>query len=140
MDTTLIIVLLGVALLAIIALPGLFRKKGDDNSAAPSLENPRANAPAPQPAKLTTLDEIQSQWFARWLCEQARAQTGIDMTRDPMALTRIGEAAKKAQAEIDTNGQAEISLPYIAADSSGPKHFNLKVTREQLASVRQRMT
>lgn len=139
MDATLIVLLLGIALLAIVVLPTLLRKKSDENSMAPPLTGIPVNTPAPRAVKMTTLDEIQSQWFARGLCEQAQTQLGLDLTHDPMALSRIGEAAKKAQAEIDADGHAEISLPYIAADASGPKHFQLKVTREQLASARNRM-
>lgn len=138
MDATLVMLLLGIALLAIVVLPTLLRKKTGDNNVAPLPDGMHANPPAPRDAKMTTLEEIQSQWFARWLCEQAHAQTGLDLTHDPMALARIGEAAKRAQTEIDAGGQAEISLPYIAADAAGPKHFSLKVTREQLASVRHR--
>ena len=136
MDTALIIVLLGIALLAIVAVPSLLRRKNEDSSGAPSADSAHVNTPAPRPASMVSLDETQSQWFARWLCEQASAQTGIDLARDPMALMRIGEAATKVQAEVDASGHAEISLPYIAANASGPKHFNLKVTREQLANAR----
>lgn len=140
MDTTLIVILLAVALVAIIAVPGLFRRKDKEAGTAQALDNTRANTLSAPSAKMATLEDNQSQWFARWLCEQASAQTGMDLTRDPMALPRISDAATKAQAEIDTNGRAEISLPYIAADSSGPKHFQLTVTRDQLASARNRMT
>jgi hypothetical protein len=138
MDATLVILLLGIALLAIVVLPTLLRKKTGDNNVAPLPDGMHAHTPAPRDAKMTTLEEIQSQWFARWLCEQAQAQTGLDLTNDPMALARIGEAAKKAQTEIDAGGEADISLPYIAADAAGPKHFSLKVTREQLAGMRHR--
>jgi hypothetical protein len=138
MDTSLLIVLLAVALIAIVALPNLFRRKTDDGT-APSPDSPRANTRASKPAKMATLEDSHSQSLTRWLCEQVSTQTGIDVTRDPMALSRIADAAKKAQDETDANGHAEILLPYIAAIASGPKHFQLKVTREQLASARNRM-
>jgi hypothetical protein len=136
MDATLTILLLGVALLAIVALPSLLRRKNDADSLAP---NALETAPAPRAAKMATPEDIQSQGFARWLCEQASAQTGVDLRHDPMALTRISEAAQKAQAEIDASGHADIYLPYITADSSGTKHFTLKVTRDQWASARHRI-
>ena len=139
MDTTLIIILLGVALLAIVAVPSLLRRKNDADSLAPPAHNALESNPAPRATKMATLEDMQSLEFARWLCKQASAQTGVDLTRDPMALTRIGESAQKAQADIDASGHAEISLPYITADSSGPKHFTLKVTRDQLASARHRI-
>ena len=139
MDTTLIILLLDVALLAIVALPSLLRRKNDTDSLVPPATHTHEIAPTPRSAKMATLEEMQSLEFARWLCEQASAQTGVDLTRDPMALTRIGESAQKAQADIDADGHAEISLPYITADSNGPKHFTLKVTRDQLASARHRI-
>jgi len=135
MDTTLLIVLLGVALLAIVVLPGLFRRKNDAGDAAGQMNG----APAPRPPLMTTLEQSHEQELVRWLCEQASAQTGINLARDPMALTRISEAAKKVQTDIDADGHAELSLPYIAADASGPKHFQLAITREQWASAGRRL-
>ena len=127
MSTTLIVILLALALLVIVALPSLRRKKTDD--AAPPALSVRSAKPA-------DLHDVKSTPLYRWLCEQACAQTGMDLRNDPMALTRIAEAAKKAQAEIDAAGSAEISLPYICADASGPKHLELRITREQASALK----
>ena len=61
------------------------------------------------------------------------------LRQDPLALTRIAEAVAKARKEIDSAGATEISLPYITANARGPKHFMLKVTREQVAALPQQM-
>ena len=140
MDNTLVILLLAIAILAIFALPRLGRARQD--SAEP--DSPRKkpvsdSARVDETPDLATAAQIDAQPLARWLCDQACAQTGIDLRQDRLALTRIAKAAAIARNEIDNTGASEISLPYIAADARGPKHFTLKVTREQVASLPQRM-
>jgi hypothetical protein len=132
-DTLMIILVLGLVLLAIVALPKMFRGKDD----ADSLPLPAQTPTAQRSPKLATVLDIDSSPLARWLCDEACAQTGIDLRADPIALTRIAEAAKKAQWDIDKSGAAEVSLPYISADTSGPKHFELRFTREQVGALKQ---
>ena len=71
-----------------------------------------------------------------WLVEEFKKDQGIDLSKDSMALQRLREAAEKAKMELSSTMETEINLPFITADASGPKHFNIKLTRakfEQLA-------
>jgi molecular chaperone DnaK len=70
-----------------------------------------------------------------WMIAEFRKEQGIDLSNDPMALQRLREAAEKAKCELSTVPQAEISLPFITADSSGPKHLNMKLTRAKLEAL-----
>ncbi|MCR3755226.1 MAG: chaperone protein DnaK [Candidatus Westeberhardia cardiocondylae] len=60
---------------------------------------------------------------------------GIDLKNDPLAMQRLKEAAEKAKIELSSTQQTDINLPYITADSTGPKHMNLKMTRAKLESL-----
>ena len=64
------------------------------------------------------------QLIINWLVEEFKKDTGIDLTGDRMALQRLKEAAEKAKCELSTAAQAEIVLPFISANQSGPKHLN----------------
>jgi molecular chaperone DnaK len=71
-----------------------------------------------------------------WLAGEFKADEGIDLIQDPMALQRLKEAAEKAKIELSSSAQTEINLPYITATQSGPKHLVKTLTRakfEQLA-------
>ena len=57
------------------------------------------------------------------------------MHNDPLALQRLKEAAEKAKIELSNGQQAEINLPYITADATGPKHLNVKISRAKLESL-----
>ena len=63
------------------------------------------------------------------LADAFQKESGIDLTSDKLALQRLKEAAEKAKIELSSSAQTEINLPFITADSSGPKHLNLKLTR-----------
>src|SRR5947207_562920 len=67
-----------------------------------------------------------------WLVAEFKRDQGIDLSKDPMALQRLKEAAEKAKMELSTVMQTEINLPFITADQSGPKHLNLTLTRAKL--------
>jgi len=64
-----------------------------------------------------------------WLVEEFRKDTGIDLSKDRMALQRLKEAAEKAKIELSNVQQAEINLPFITADASGPKHLQKSLSR-----------
>jgi molecular chaperone DnaK len=64
-----------------------------------------------------------------------KKESGIDLTRDKMALQRLKEAAEKAKMELSTTMETEINLPFISADQSGPKHLLMKLTRAKLESL-----
>jgi len=70
-----------------------------------------------------------------FLCEEFKRDSGIDLTKDPLALQRLKEAAEKAKIELSSSAETEINLPYITADASGPKHLNIKMTRAKLESL-----
>jgi molecular chaperone DnaK len=70
-----------------------------------------------------------------WMVEQFRAETGIDLREDRLALQRLKEAAERAKCELSSLTETNINLPFIAADASGPKHFSQTLTREQFESL-----
>ena len=70
-----------------------------------------------------------------WIIAEFRKDQGIDLSRDSMALQRIREAAEKANTELSSQASAEINLPFITADRSGPKHLRMALTREKLAQL-----
>ncbi|TKX26665.1 Hsp70 protein [Elsinoe australis] len=73
--------------------------------------------------------------LVRHLVQQFRKDQGIDLSNDRMAIQRIREAAEKAKIELSSAQQTDINLPFITADSSGPKHINSKMTRSQLEQL-----
>ena len=75
------------------------------------------------------------QLLVDYLCEEFKKQSGIDLTKDPIALQRIKAAAERAKIELSSSQQSEINEPYIAMDATGPKHLALKVTRAKLESL-----
>jgi molecular chaperone DnaK len=70
-----------------------------------------------------------------WIAEEFKSSEGIDLTKDPMALQRLREAAEVAKKELSSSKQTEINLPFITADSSGPKHLNLTLTRAKFEDL-----
>jgi molecular chaperone DnaK len=70
-----------------------------------------------------------------YLAEQFKKEHGMDLHNDPLALQRLKEAAEKAKIELSSSNQTEVNLPYITADSSGPKHLVMKVTQSKLESL-----
>ncbi|RKY87394.1 molecular chaperone DnaK [candidate division KSB1 bacterium] len=70
-----------------------------------------------------------------WITEEFKKQEGIDLTKDPMALQRLKEAAEKAKIELSSTLQTEINLPFITATESGPKHLNLTLTRAKFEQL-----
>ena len=67
-----------------------------------------------------------------YLCNEFMKTTSIELRRDRMAMQRLKDAAEKAKQELSSTTQTEITLPFITADSSGPKHLNMSLTRGQL--------
>ncbi|MDP7537568.1 MAG: molecular chaperone DnaK [Methylococcales bacterium] len=70
-----------------------------------------------------------------YLSDEFQKENGMDLHNDPMALQRLKEAAEKAKIELSSSQQTDINLPYITADSTGPKHLNVKLTRAKLESL-----
>lgn len=73
--------------------------------------------------------------LVRHIVQNFKTESGIDLSGDRMAIQRIREAAEKAKIELSSSLQTDISLPFITADASGPKHINLKMTRSQLETM-----
>ena len=70
-----------------------------------------------------------------WVAAEFKKEQGIDLREDRMALQRLKEAAEKAKVELSTVMQAEINLPFITADASGPKHLTMTVTRAKVEQL-----
>jgi len=70
-----------------------------------------------------------------YLVAEFKKDQGVDLKNDPLALQRLKEAAERAKIELSSSQQTEINLPYVTADSSGPKHLNIKLTRAKLESL-----
>ncbi len=70
-----------------------------------------------------------------YLVEEFKKESGIDLRTDPLALQRLKEAGEKAKIELSSAQQTDVNLPYITADSTGPKHLNIKMTRSKLESL-----
>jgi molecular chaperone DnaK len=70
-----------------------------------------------------------------WLVSEFRQDQGIDLSRDPMAMQRLKEAAEKAKCELSSVMETEINLPFITADASGPKHMLTKLSRSKFEQM-----
>ena len=70
-----------------------------------------------------------------WLIAEFKKENGIDLSKDPMALQRLKEAAEKAKCELSSSQQTEINLPFITADASGPKHLTVTLSRAKLEQL-----
>ena len=75
------------------------------------------------------------QALVNWLAAEFKKSDGIDLKKDPMALQRLKEAAEKAKCELSSSMQTDVNLPFITADSSGPKHLNLQLTRAKFENL-----
>ncbi|GAA0704508.1 molecular chaperone DnaK [Dokdonella soli] len=70
-----------------------------------------------------------------YLVDEFKKDQGVDLKNDPLALQRLKDAAERAKIELSSAHQTEVNLPYITADSSGPKHLNIKLTRAKLEAL-----
>jgi molecular chaperone DnaK len=70
-----------------------------------------------------------------WLADEFKKDQGIDLRTDPQALQRLYEGAERAKVELSSTTQAQVNLPFITADASGPKHLNMTVTRAQFEQL-----
>jgi len=71
----------------------------------------------------------------QFLSDEFKKDTGVDLSKDPLALQRLKEAAEKAKIELSSLMETDINLPYITADATGPKHLNVKLTRAKLEQL-----
>ncbi|MFC2142433.1 molecular chaperone DnaK [Acidobacteriota bacterium] len=70
-----------------------------------------------------------------WLVKEFKKESGIDLTKDKMALQRLKEAAEKAKMELSTTMETEVNLPFITADQTGPRHLLIKMSRSKLEQL-----
>ncbi|MFQ5458655.1 MAG: molecular chaperone DnaK, partial [Myxococcota bacterium] len=70
-----------------------------------------------------------------WLVAEFKKDQGIDISKDPMAVQRLKEAAEKAKIELSSTVETDVNLPFVTADASGPKHLNLKLTRSKFEQL-----
>jgi molecular chaperone DnaK len=75
------------------------------------------------------------QKIIKWIGEEFKKESGIDITRDELALQRLKESAEKAKHELSTTTEAEINIPFITSDAAGPKHLLLKLSRAKLEEL-----
>ncbi|PIR45463.1 MAG: molecular chaperone DnaK [Candidatus Vogelbacteria bacterium CG10_big_fil_rev_8_21_14_0_10_50_13] len=75
------------------------------------------------------------QKIIKWIGEEFKKESGINITRDELALQRLKESAEKAKHELSTTTEAEINIPFITSDASGPKHLLLKLSRAKLEEL-----
>lgn len=75
------------------------------------------------------------QQIIRFIADKFKAETGIDVMKDTLALQRIDEAAEKAKHELSTQSESEIFLPFLAAGQDGPKNLQMKLTRAELENI-----
>ncbi|XP_059918071.1 stress-70 protein, mitochondrial [Gadus macrocephalus] len=75
------------------------------------------------------------QHLLQHIVKEFRRESGVDLTKDSMALQRVREAAEKAKCELSSALQTDINLPYLTMDASGPKHLNIKLSRSQFEGI-----
>ena len=75
------------------------------------------------------------QVIMHWIADEFKKTDSIDLTKDPMVLQRLKEAAEKAKCELSSSNKTDINLPFITADSSGPKHLNLNLSRAKFNNL-----
>lgn len=79
----------------------------------------------------TDMDEV----LVNYISQEFKKESGIDLKTDKMAMIRLKEAAEKAKIELSSTLETDINLPFITADSAGPKHLTLKITRAKLEEL-----
>ncbi|ETB63780.1 TPA: molecular chaperone DnaK [Candidatus Nomurabacteria bacterium] len=75
------------------------------------------------------------QKIIHWLADEFKKQSGIDVTKDPLALQRLDEAAEKAKIELSTTMETEVNIPFITSGAEGPQHLLIKMSRATLESL-----
>jgi molecular chaperone DnaK len=70
-----------------------------------------------------------------YIMGEFKKESGVDLSKDPMAVQRLKDAAEKAKIELSSKMETQVNLPYITADASGPKHLQMNITRSQLENI-----
>ncbi len=125
-------IILGLAVVVVVAAYALAMYL-NRRSGIPAAPRP-LRAQAPRLLGRTSGDR-ETQAVVNWLLTQAFEQTGVRVADDKLAYQRIVEAAHKAVQELKTRETTTISLPFLTADASGPKHFEIRLTREVIQEL-----
>ncbi len=75
------------------------------------------------------------QKIIKWIADEFKKESGIDVSNDPLAKQRLDEAAEKAKIELSSAAESEINIPFITSDASGPRHLLIKMTRAKLEEL-----
>ena len=127
MSLPVVIVLALLLIAAVLVVKRVLTPAEDQHSASP--------APMPRPSlQQSGFSHPDQQKLLSWLVGEASRLTGTPLERDGLAMQRLSEAAAKALDELEANGEAEVNLPYLTADSGGPKHFVTRFTRDDWRS------
>lgn len=135
-----LIVILAVVVVIVAAVAyalGMYVRRRSDNlpPLPPTVGSPaKRMGPAMTPARSEVPDR-ELRVVINWLLSQAFEQTGIRVADDKLAYDRIVDAARKAVATLKTQDSVEISLPFLTADTTGPKHLNARLTRDMIAEL-----
>jgi hypothetical protein len=132
MPTTVIVILATVVVVVVVAYAlGVYVRRRQDD--LPEIVRPAVGSEKSAPAR--SLNEREVRIVVNWLLSQAFEQTGVKVADDKLAFQRIVEAADKAVRELKTQPVVTISLPYLTADASGPKHLEARLTREMIVEL-----
>lgn len=128
MSYVVVIIVLAVVVVVTAYLLGVYYRRREGGDRPPS-------AARPLPKLFVSNAEREEQAVINWLLSQAFEQTGVRVAEDKIAYGRIAEAARKAVQELRSQSTTNISLPFLTADASGPKHFEIRLTREVLKEL-----
>jgi hypothetical protein len=126
-----VILVLAVIVAAVAYALGIYWRGRQGVFPAPPAGTPKAFGGAPAPP----ISDREVRAVVSWLLSQAFEQTGIRVADDRLAYQRIVEAAQKAVVELKNHDTFDVSLPYLTADASGPKHLEARLTREMIEEL-----
>jgi len=133
MQWTVIIVIASIVAVVVIAYAlGVYMRQRQGDLPDIVRASPAAGGKA---AAGKNLNDREVRIVVNWLLSQAFEQTGVKVADDKVAFQRIVEAADKAVRELKTQPVVTISLPYLTADVSGPKHLEARLTREMIVEL-----
>ena len=130
-----VVVVVLVVVVGAYALGIYFRRRQDDLPSEPRPLPSRTQARKPVGGVIIDAPDRRVRVVVNWLLTQAFEQTGIRVAEDKLAYDRIVSAAQKAVEELKKQNAAEISLPFLTADASGPKHLEARLTREMIEEL-----
>lgn len=131
MQWMVIIIVLAVVVIAGAYALGIYMRRQQGDLADIVRTTPAAEKAPP----VKSINDREVRVVVTWLLSQAFEQTGVKVADDKLAFQRIVEAADKAVRELKTQPVVTVSLPYLTADTSGPKHLEARLTREMIVEL-----